>query len=157
MVSIQAAVQFREMQMRDLPAVTYNDRLSYSHPWSRRIFADCLQVGNDCWVVEREERVIGHGILQVIEGDGHLLNVCIIPEFQGEGFGRGLVLHMLARAVELDARSLFLEVRPSNPIAYRLYASLGFNEIGTRRGYYPAKKGREDAIVLAKELRFDGR
>lgn len=157
MVSIQAEVGFREMEMRDLPAVTYNDRLSYSHPWSRRVFADCLQAGNDCWVVVRDKRVIGHGILQVIADESHLLNVCIIPEFQGEGFGRMLVEHMLERAVQLKANTIFLEVRPSNPIAYRLYATLGFNEIGIRRGYYPAEKGREDAIVLAKELRLDER
>ena len=157
MVSIQMDARFREMNMSDLPVVTYNDRLSYSHPWSRQIFADCLQAGNDCWVVERGKRVIGHGILQVIEDESHLLNVCIIPEFQGRGLGRMLVEYMLERAEQLRANTMFLEVRPSNPVAYKLYASLGFNEIGIRRGYYPAQKGREDAIVLAKELRLDER
>jgi ribosomal-protein-alanine N-acetyltransferase len=33
-----------------------------------------------------------------------------------------------------------------------LYESEGFGEIGRRRGYYPATKGREDAIVYAKAL-----
>jgi ribosomal-protein-alanine N-acetyltransferase len=45
---------------------------------------------------------------------------------------------------------MFLEVRPSNARAIRLYDSLGFNQIGTRNGYYPARNGgREDALVLA--------
>jgi len=33
-----------------------------------------------------------------------------------------------------------------------LYFSEGFNEIGARRDYYPAQFGREDAVILAKEL-----
>jgi [ribosomal protein S18]-alanine N-acetyltransferase len=47
---------------------------------------------------------------------------------------------------------VFLEVRPSNPRAIELYRDEGFNEIGLRPNYYPAEKGREDAIVMALEL-----
>jgi ribosomal-protein-alanine N-acetyltransferase len=47
---------------------------------------------------------------------------------------------------------VFLEVRPSNRHAIALYEHAGFNEIGRRRGYYPARKNREDAIVMALEL-----
>jgi ribosomal-protein-alanine N-acetyltransferase len=36
----------------------------------------------------------------------------------------------------------------------RLYEKFGFNEVGVRNNYYPAKNGREDAIVLAKELKI---
>jgi ribosomal-protein-alanine N-acetyltransferase len=47
---------------------------------------------------------------------------------------------------------IFLEVRPSNLPALKLYRSAGFCEVGQRRDYYPAVKGREDALVMAKEL-----
>jgi ribosomal-protein-alanine N-acetyltransferase len=50
------------------------------------------------------------------------------------------------------ADRVFLEVRPSNPNAIALYASEGFVRIGQRPRYYPAKDGREDAIVMALEL-----
>jgi ribosomal-protein-alanine N-acetyltransferase len=33
-----------------------------------------------------------------------------------------------------------------------MYERAGFNEIGRRPGYYPARRGREDAIVMAMEL-----
>ena len=56
-----------------------------------------------------------------------------------------------------DQRSqrVFLEVRPSNPGAIALYHSEGFNEIGRRPRYYPARDGREDALVMAIELVAD--
>ena len=50
------------------------------------------------------------------------------------------------------AERIFLEVRPSNAHAIRIYDRLGFNEIGKRPNYYPAKRGREDAVVMAMEL-----
>jgi [ribosomal protein S18]-alanine N-acetyltransferase len=47
---------------------------------------------------------------------------------------------------------VFLEVRPSNAPAISLYHDEGFNEIGRRPRYYPARDGREDALVMALEL-----
>jgi len=52
-----------------------------------------------------------------------------------------------AGALEAD-----LEARPSNLSAIRLYQSLGFRQIGVRRGYYQAIEGREDAIVLKRAI-----
>ncbi|MOA65737.1 ribosomal-protein-alanine N-acetyltransferase [compost metagenome] len=57
-------------------------------------------------------------------------------------------------AREQNAVECFLEVRESNQSAYRLYERYGFNEVGRRRGYYPAVDGREDALVMACTL-FD--
>ena len=56
----------------------------------------------------------------------------------------------IARARRVDR--VFLEVRPSNVAAIRLYDAEGFNEIGRRPRYYPARNGREDALVMALEL-----
>jgi ribosomal-protein-alanine N-acetyltransferase len=50
------------------------------------------------------------------------------------------------------AKTMFLEVRPSNARALRLYRKAGFAEVGTRPGYYPAHDGKEDALILAMEL-----
>ena len=49
-------------------------------------------------------------------------------------------------------QDVFLEVRPSNLHAIALYQSLGFVEVGRRRGYYQAEVGREDALVLKLSL-----
>jgi ribosomal-protein-alanine N-acetyltransferase len=55
---------------------------------------------------------------------------------------------MAGAAREHGARTLLLEVRPSNPAALRLYERYGFQRIGVRRGYYPSHHGREDAVVM---------
>ena len=89
---------------------------------------------------------------RVAVGEAHLLNVCIHPDHQGNGFGRQLVKFLIDCARLKNAQRVFLEVRPSNLVAYKLYESIGFNEIGIRENYYPSYLGREDALVLGKEL-----
>jgi len=140
------------MSYGDLPQVFKNERLSYSHPWTEGAFQDCLRTGNECWLVKRAEKTLGHGILSVAAGESHLLNVCIAPEYQGDGLGRILVQHMTKCAKSKGAGCVFLEVRPSNKAACGLYLSLGFTQVGVRRGYYPGNDGREDALVFVLEF-----
>jgi ribosomal-protein-alanine N-acetyltransferase len=152
MSAVELDYRLIPMQIADLPNVIKNERRAYSHPWTEGIFADCMKSSHECWVFVFEGRNIGHGVLSVAASESHLLNVCINPEYQGNGFGRILVEHMLGRARNRQAVRVFLEVRPSNLVACKLYEDLGFNEIGVRKDYYPAYVGREDALVLAKEL-----
>jgi ribosomal-protein-alanine N-acetyltransferase len=144
--------EVRRMQLADLPDVLRNERRAYTHPWTEGIFRDCLQNGQECWLLMCSDQNVGHGILSVAAGESHLLNVCVNPDYQGNGFGRILVEHLLERARAGEASSIFLEVRPSNVAACELYDKLGFNEVGIRENYYPSNVGREDALVLAKEL-----
>ena len=146
------AVQTREMLELDLPMVHANELAGYEFPWSEGIFLDCLRVGYICRVLELGGQVIGHGIVSAGAGEAHLLNVCIHPDFRCRGLGRLLLLHLLDQARSQGARAMFLEVRPSNPGAIRLYQALGFEKIGMRRAYYQAAGGREDACVLRLHL-----
>ena len=92
--------------------------------------------------------------LSIAAGEAHVLNVCVDPDLQGHGHGRRLFRALIDIGRKLGAQRVFLEVRPSNPAAVALYHDEGFNEIGRRPRYYPAHNGREDAIVMAREL-FD--
>ncbi len=71
------------------------------------------------------------------------------------GFARKVMLYLLERAKAAGMSEAFLEVRPSNVAAARLYHSLGFEQVGMRRGYYQATVGREDAAVLRRVLNAD--
>lgn len=125
------------MVTADLDAVVKNEFSAYAFPWTRGIFEDCLKSGNECWVGEVAGEVIGHAVITVGGGEAHLLNVCIQRQLQGHGHGRALVVHALERSRQRGADALFLEVRPSNHVAARLYDSLGFTEVGLRKDYYP--------------------
>jgi ribosomal-protein-alanine N-acetyltransferase len=144
------------MEATDLERVIENELRAYAYPWTRGNFTDCMKARNDCRTVYLDDEIVGHGILSFGAGEAHLLNVCIRRDRQGHGYGRQLVEHMLERAQLHDAEIVFLEVRPSNLVACRLYESLGFNEIGVRKNYYPAHVGHEDALVMALDLRVYG-
>ena len=142
----------RKMSEKDLNSVVINESRSYEFPWTRGIFKDCLGRDYECWVVSLEEQVIGHGIFSLAANEAHLLNLCIQPGFQGRGFGRMLVHHILTVARVAAVELVFLEVRISNLAANQLYESIGFTQIGVRKSYYPAKVGYEDAKVLALDV-----
>ena len=142
----------RAMQATDLERVFEIEQRAYEFPWTLGIFHDCLRAGYGCWVMVENERVLGYGILSAAAGEAHILNVCVAPEAQGRGHGRRLVQRLIDLSRWHRVERVFLEVRPSNPRAIALYHDIGFNEIGRRPKYYPAKGGREDALVMAIEL-----
>lgn len=80
------------------------------------------------------------------------MNVCVDPEEQKQGVGRKLIEQMIKVARQNQSEKIYLEVRPSNEDAISLYKKMGFNEIGIRKDYYPAKGGREDALMLSIDL-----
>lgn len=148
----QPALDFRPMQANDLAQVLEIERQSYPHPWTQLIFSDCLHAGYSCWVCGRHGVVEAYGILSVAAGESHLLNICVRVESRQQGIGRKMLRHLISIARRHEAEVIFLEVRPSNTTARALYEDEGFNELGNRRDYYPAGKGREDALILARIL-----
>ncbi|HEX7044235.1 MAG TPA: ribosomal protein S18-alanine N-acetyltransferase [Burkholderiales bacterium] len=144
--------RLRPMRESDLNAVLEVERAAYEFPWSRAIFRDCLRVGYHCFVYEAAGTLCGHGIMSIGAEECHLLNICVHPDYQRRGLGRALVKFLLAFAQRKRAQVALLEVRVSNAGAYKLYTQLGFDEIGIRKDYYPARNGREDAIILARDL-----
>jgi ribosomal-protein-alanine N-acetyltransferase len=150
-----ARVDIRPMNELDLPIIAAIEKSAYQFPWSEGIFRDCLRVGYVCRVIDVAGDLGGYGIMSVGAGEAHILNVCIRDEYRSRGFARKVLLYLLERASAAGMSEAFLEVRPSNVAAARLYHSLGFEQVGIRRGYYQAVGGREDAAVLRRLLAPD--
>jgi ribosomal-protein-alanine N-acetyltransferase len=146
------AVRIRPMHEADVAAVAALERSSYQFPWTEGIFRDCVRVGYVCRVLDIGGEIVGYGVLSVGSGEAHVLNLCVAEEYRCRGLGRLMLGHLIERARSFGVREAFLEVRPSNTTAIRLYQSLGFEQIGIRRGYYQASTGREDAVVLKLDL-----
>jgi [ribosomal protein S18]-alanine N-acetyltransferase len=147
------AKRMRELRVEDLEYLMSIEVRAYPYPWTEGIFRDCLRSGYGCWALTLDEILRGYAVTSVAVGECHILNLTVAPEAQGQGLGRYLLREVLRRAGQAGADTAFLEVRPSNAPARHLYDSEGFNEVGVRRQYYPADRGkREDALVMAKAL-----
>lgn len=145
----------RPMAVVDLGAVMALEAQAYSHPWSHGNFVDSLAAGH------LAEVLVGSGLVGyfvAMEGveELHLLNVTVAPALQGRGHGSALLDAVLAHAMGRCLPTVWLEVRASNQRARALYARRGFDEVGLRRGYYPALRGREDAVVMRRAVELAG-
>ncbi|HHJ13553.1 MAG TPA: ribosomal-protein-alanine N-acetyltransferase [Gammaproteobacteria bacterium] len=140
------------MTVADLERVMEVELLAYEFPWSEGIFRDCLRVGYCSWLLQCDDELIAYGVMSVAAGEAHILNLTVHPHWQGRGIGGRMMRHFMQLARRHGAGVLMLEVRPSNEAAVRLYRKLGFNETGTRPNYYPARNGREDALLFALQL-----
>jgi ribosomal-protein-alanine N-acetyltransferase len=146
-------VLIRPMRVADVADVVALERASYQFPWSEGIFRDCLRVGYVCRVMTVSRQVMAYGVMSLGAGEAHILNLCVGETFRCRGVGKRLLSSLIERATLAGMGEAFLEVRPSNTGAIRLYLSLGFEQVGMRRGYYQAVGGREDAAVLRRTLR----
>jgi ribosomal-protein-alanine N-acetyltransferase len=136
----------------DFDAVVAIEQAIYPHPWTRGSFSDSLEAGYHCWIVECGGEIAGYCVAAIAAGEAHLLNLSVAAPWQRRGIGREVLGFVLRLARQSGALRILLEVRPSNEAARALYLAAGFAEIATRRSYYPADGGREDAIVLQLEL-----
>jgi len=143
---------FRPMNKSDVAAIMPLERALYIFPWTPGNFTDSLNAGYSCWVYEFGSIMVGYAVLMLGAGEAHVLNIAIAKDWQRQGLGRRLLQYLIKVAREYRAEMMFLEVRPSNIGALRLYEDVGFNEMATRRGYYPAHDGREDAILMGLSL-----
>jgi len=143
----------REMRQTDVTVVATIEQAAYEFPWSPGIFRDCLLAGYTSLVLEHSGKVIGYGIMSVAAGEAHLLNLALSESARRMGNGRRLLHHLMDLARLAGAEGMYLEVRPSNLRALALYERSGFEVLGRRRGYYRARGGTEDAVVLVHRFR----
>lgn len=144
---------FAPMRVEDLAAIVAIERAAYEFPWTHGNFADSLASGHSAWTLRDETRhIAAYAVVMHAVDEAHLLNLTVAPAVQRRGFGWRLLEFMAENARGYGARTMLLEVRPSNPTAQQMYLRYGFERIGVRRGYYPARAGREDAIVMRVAL-----
>jgi len=149
---IDAMPRMRRMRREDLDAVVAIEQAVYTHPWTLGNFADSLDAGYHCWIMESGGLMIGYAVMMIAAEEAHLLNLSIAADWQRRGYGSVLLRHVFVIAREGRAHTIYLEVRESNAAGRALYGKNGFAEIGARRDYYPRAGGREDAVSMEKKL-----
>ena len=150
---LPSATRIDDMMVNDLIEVAEIERKSFLNPWGLNGFVGEFLSRPSHRLVARDGRsgrVLGFAIFWMTDGEAHLNNLAVHPEFRGHGVADRLLVEVLDRARTSGAREVFLEVRPSNQGALRLYRKNGFHKLGVRRGYYG--DNGEDAWVLGCKL-----
>lgn len=148
----QSGVSYHAMRESDLAQVIEIEQGIYEFPWTMGNFRDSMRAGYACWMCRDGAELLGYAVLMNAAGDIHLLNLSIARRHQRRGHGRRMLLFLVDNARTARAEQMILEVRPTNAGAQNLYRDFGFREVGVRRDYYPAARGREDALVMALAL-----
>jgi ribosomal-protein-alanine N-acetyltransferase len=84
-------------------------------------------------------------LARVAADEAEILTLAVVPEARRTGLASNLLRAALSRAVSAGAVCVLLEVAEDNMAARALYAGMGFEEVGRRRGYYGAGA---DALVM---------
>ena len=147
-----ADIEWRPLRPVDVDAVAIIERGAHLAPWSAGNFSDALAAGYAMLIAQFGSDLLGYGVLMLAPGEAQLLNLTVAPQFRRKGIGRAIMRRMLDDARRSGATQCFLEVRMSNTGAVQLYLAEGFAPVARRPSYYPATKGREDALVMRAEL-----
>lgn len=137
----------RPILSADLPEVMEIDAESLARPWSAAMWRQELESPHGTYLVlEESGALIGYVGVKRVADELHLMTIAVRREHRRKGHARTLI--EAALAAHPGARSVYLEVRPSNAAARALYGYLGFREAGRRRRYY----GDEDALLMVRHL-----
>ena len=135
-----ANIKFERMVQDDADGVARVEAACMPVPWSRQSFWEEASHSDAYYLIardtDRDNLIIAYAGCWVLANEGHITNVAVDPEYQGQGLGRRLMNELTSRVKALGADSMTLEVRPSNKVAINLYTSLGFRSVGQRPKYY---------------------
>ena len=135
-----ANIEFYRMVQEDADGVARVEAACMPVPWSRQSFWEEASHSDAYYLiardVDRDNLIVAYAGCWVLANEGHITNVAVDPDYQGQGLGRRLMNELTSRVKALGVDSMTLEVRPSNTVAINLYTSLGFRSVGQRPKYY---------------------
>ena len=135
-----ANIEFYRMVQEDADGVARVEAACMPVPWSRQSFWEEASHTDAYYLiardVDRDNLIVAYAGCWVLANEGHITNVAVDPDYQGQGLGRRLMNELTSRVKALGVESMTLEVRPSNTVAINLYTSLGFRSVGQRPKYY---------------------
>ena len=134
---------------------------SFPRAWTEDEIATLLDgPGVTAWVAKPEGQggaaPCGVLILRETPGEAEIITVATSPSRRRSGAGRALMLAAIRHCRSNRVGRLLLEVSENNFPAVSLYKSLGFRQIGLRKGYYGSQaQGSAAPAALVMELQLD--
>ena len=161
------------MRVADIPTVAVIERMVYSRPWPVEAYRyEIVENSRSHYIVARlkggqsprpqqglraalrraisgpeiDETLLGYGGLWLMVDEAHISTLAVHTKWQGKGIGELLLTSLIAKAAEMRAAYITLEVRVSNIRAQNLYEKYGFRKGGLRRRSY--SDNNEDALIM---------
>ena len=138
--------------VEDLEQVYRLNRTIFSEYWSSQSLLTALETGYDLLICEHEKELVAYLLALQVLDEIQIMQIAVAEPFRRQGLASRLTDALIRQAH--DVVSISLEVRQSNNAARKLYAGLGFEEVGYRRNYYgPDAEGYcEDAVLMTRHL-----
>lgn len=143
----------------DLPKIADIHAASFKHSWNTQDLARMKAQDGAIMLVARRaspygtRAPLGFLLLRMAADEAEVITVAVMPQRRGRGIGKKLMEAGLRRLYGERCKHLFLEVDAANETAVLLYRSLGFKEVGRRKGYYSDSGGDGTALVMRIDLR----
>ena len=127
----------------------------FPHPWSSHEFERLIGAESsfgEAAVESRSRRLLGFVLSRRALDEAEILTVAVDASLRRQGIGRKILDVHLPRLGRLGVKTVFLEVAETNEAALRLYARLGFHEVGRRQGYYRSAAGNPVSAIAMRYL-----
>ena len=138
-----------DFNTNDVDAIYAIETASNPFPWTKKILTSCIGGRYITRQFVVDNIAVGFYVGDLVIDEFTLMEICVHPDFQGQGYGQLLLTDFLDKAKEHQVIKCHLEVRSKNIAAQMLYMKNGFIQVHRRTGYYPAAIGYEDALVMS--------
>jgi len=144
-------MNIRVAEVSDIDAIYGLEIKCFRDPYPRELLRMLQALYPQLFLVAEEgNRIVGYvsGLIRT-DGFGHIVSICVDPEYRRRGVGRALMVALEKRMREIFGVCMFrLEVRVSNTNAIKLYESLGYRiQLRIPRYYTDG----EDAYLMIKD------
>lgn len=134
----------------DLEKIAQMEKDYFADSWSENSIRTQIE-NQKIIVIKFAEEILGYCIFMVAADEGEILRIAINKKMRLSGLGKKLLTSVISEMRESGVNEVFLEVRAGNEGAIALYKSIGFSEIGIRKGYY--RDNGEDAKLFKLETK----
>ena len=147
------SISFNKLTSNEIPSVLSIEERNSDYPWSQDQFTTSIENSkNLCYCLSLDGKTIGYLIAMLAPDTADILNIGIDPDFKRQGYGTGLLNHLIKELRKRNIGEILLEVRAGNKSAIRFYKRQGFEEISVRKNYYMKnsknQSHREDGIIM---------
>ena len=132
--------------INDINSILDIEKTSYEIPyWNENLLKYLFNISttDSVWVFKVKKKIIGFLIEQRCLDEISILNVAVDKKYQNNGFGKKIVSQYLSMLPNNSV--VFLEVNINNFIARKIYTSLNFERVDSRKNYY---NNGEDALIM---------